>query len=137
MMRELRPDVLHANLPTPWSCQYALSAALLTPGVRTLAVHHAIALPETQASCASIDSTQASRRSVAVSVASAGFVERVVGLGEGAVRVIYNGVPMSLSPQDPGSPMARLSAMSAGSPRRKGWTYCCGPLGRSPTSPRS
>ena len=94
MMRELRPDVLHANLPTPWSCQYALSAALLTPGVRTLAVHHAIALPETQAQLR-LNRLNLKRLDahVAVSVASAGFVERVVGLGEGAVRVIYNGVP--------------------------------------------
>jgi len=94
MMRELRPDVLHANLPTPWSCQYALSAALLTPGVRTLAVHHAIALPETQAQLR-LNRLNLKRLDahVAVSVASAAFVERVVGLGEGAVRVIYNGVP--------------------------------------------
>lgn len=94
MMRELRPDVLHANLPTPWSCQYALSAALLTPGVRTLGVQHAIAPPQTQTHLR-LNRLNLKRLDahVAVSVAAAAFVERVVGLGEEAVRVIYNGVP--------------------------------------------
>ncbi len=94
MMRELRPDVLHANLPTPWSCQYALGAALLTPGVRTLAVQHAIAPPHTRSQVRlnrlNLKHLDAH---VAVSVAAAHFIERVVGLGEQAVRVIYNGVP--------------------------------------------
>ena len=31
-IRELRPDVLQANLRTPWSCQYAIAAGILTRG---------------------------------------------------------------------------------------------------------
>jgi hypothetical protein len=39
-MRNLRPDVCHVNLRTPYACQYGLLAAILTPGVRTVAVEH-------------------------------------------------------------------------------------------------
>src|SRR4051812_17008604 len=32
----LRPQLLHVNQRTPWSCQYAIAAGLLTPGVRVV-----------------------------------------------------------------------------------------------------
>ena len=34
-LRRLRPQLVHLNLRTPYSCQYGLLAALTTPGVRT------------------------------------------------------------------------------------------------------
>jgi glycosyltransferase involved in cell wall biosynthesis len=93
LMRDLRPDVLHASIWQPWSCRYALSAAVLTPGVRTLAVHNVI--PPSNRRPGEWHKQLSLRRldaHVAVSEAGARVVEQAIGLGEGAVGVIYNGV---------------------------------------------
>ena len=37
-IRELRPDIFHANLRTTFACRYGILAALLTPGVRVVVV---------------------------------------------------------------------------------------------------
>lgn len=92
-VRNLRPEVLHANLRTPFSCQYAIAAALATPGVEVVAVEHS--------PIGSQDALQRRLRRllvrrlaahVAVAERSARVVENVLGLEPGTVRTIYNGV---------------------------------------------
>jgi glycosyltransferase involved in cell wall biosynthesis len=102
-IREIRPDVLHASLRHPWSCQYALSAGLLTAGVRTIAVHHAM-LPPRNRRQVWLNRLNLRRLDgqVAVSRAGALFVEQLVGLESSTVRVIHNGVPDSAA-----TPLAR------------------------------
>ena len=92
-VREIRPDVLHANLGHPWSCQYALTAGLLTRGVKTVAVQHAI-LPPRRRRQVWLNRLNLKRLDahVAVSSASARMVEKMAGLEPGSMRVIYNGV---------------------------------------------
>ncbi len=91
-VREIRPDILQTN-GQPWSCQYALSAGVLTRGVRTLAVYHAVIPPISRAQ------VWRNRRNlkrldaqVAVSRAAARATEQMVGLASGTVRVVHNGV---------------------------------------------
>src|SRR4051812_33241189 len=38
VLARLRPDVVHANLPVPWSASLGLAASLALPGARVLAV---------------------------------------------------------------------------------------------------
>jgi glycosyltransferase involved in cell wall biosynthesis len=93
-VRGLRPDVLHANLWTPWSGQYGIFAGLVTPGVGTVAVEQ-LPLASNSPSQRWIKRT-ASRRldaHVAVGERAARSIEEMVGLRPGAVRAIYNGVP--------------------------------------------
>lgn len=94
LMRELRPQVLHANLRNPWSCQYALAAGLLTRGVRTLAVQHAISPPQRRRQLW-LNKLNLSRvdAQIAVSKATAQFLEQTLGEEPDTVRVIYDGVP--------------------------------------------
>lgn len=94
------PDILHANLTWTFSCQYAVLAALLTPGVRIVTVDQCpLPTPSRaqrflkRAVCGRVDAN------VAVGSLSARMVEDVVGLPRGTVRAIYNGVPEApLSP---------------------------------------
>ena len=92
-IRELRPDILQTN-GNPWSCQYALSAGLVTRGVKTMAVYHAVhpAQRRSQLWLNRLNIKRLDAR-VAVSRDGAKTVERMVGLRDGAVRVIHNGVP--------------------------------------------
>ena len=92
-VRDLRPQVLHANLRTPFSGQYAIAAALATPGVEVVAVEHS--------PIGSQDALQRRLRRllvrrlaahVAVAERSARVVESVLGLQPHTVRTIYNGV---------------------------------------------
>lgn len=117
LMRDVRPAVLHANIWQPWSCRYALGAAMLTRGVRTVAVHHLMP-PATDGrawhrrfTLARVDAH------VAVARACAEAVERATGLRMGSVRVIYNGVsdpPVTPRPRVTDGPVVgyvgRLSA---------------------------
>ena len=92
-IREVRPDVLHAN-GNAWTCQYALSAGVATRGVRTLAVHHAMIPPRNRRQVW-LNRLKLKRLDghVAVSRTGARSVEQMSGLASGSVRVIYNGVP--------------------------------------------
>ena len=94
VLRRLRPHVLHANLTTPASCRYALLAAALVPGVRTVAVEQ---LPypldgRLQLALKRFTSGRLAAH-VAVGEQAARDVERFVGLPAGSVRTIRNGVP--------------------------------------------
>jgi glycosyltransferase involved in cell wall biosynthesis len=92
-IRGLRPDILHANLISPFSCQYALSAAIAL-GVPSIAVYQ---LPNTPANRRQrlLKRLTAPWTTVHVGVGerTAREVERIVGLRPGQVRTIHNGVP--------------------------------------------
>lgn len=102
---ELRPDVLHANLNSLHSCQYALALAQTVRGVAVIAVEHSLVGPETRLSWSLKRWT--SRRlaaHVAVGEASARDIERRAGLTPNSVRVIHNGVP-----DLPAAPLPRVT----------------------------
>ena len=94
-IRAFRPDVLHANQAWPWACGYAEAAALLTPGVRVVAVDHLPvdgAIPRVRR----LGRRLLARRlhaHVAVGDRAARLVEQLVGLPANSVRGVANGVP--------------------------------------------
>ena len=91
---KLRPEILHVNQPTPWSCQYAIAAGLALPGVSVVSVEHAPIASQYRGQ-------RRLRRSlmrgvhahVSVSVSAARLVEQLLGLPENCVHAIHNGVP--------------------------------------------
>jgi glycosyltransferase involved in cell wall biosynthesis len=93
-LRAFAPDVLHASLASPWSCQYAIAAAAIA---RTPAVVAVYQLPRPALSgrqrlmkrltCRAVD------RHVGVGERTSREVERLLNLGPGSVRTIHNGVP--------------------------------------------
>lgn len=93
-VRRLRPDILHANLPIPWSGWHGILAGLGCPGTKVVAVEQ---LPiKTTSPWQRWWKRQLSRRiaaHVAVGEASARQTEAYVGLPAGRVRWIRNGVP--------------------------------------------
>lgn len=102
-VRRLRPDVLHANLRWPWSCQYGVFAGLAARRVRTVAVEHAAPV-ETRSRLQRRLKRRASLRldaHVAVSERAARELEHVVRLPAGSVRTIPNGVPEDPAPALP------------------------------------
>jgi glycosyltransferase involved in cell wall biosynthesis len=89
LVRELRPDVLQTN----GNCQYALAAGVLTPKVKTVAVHHIVEPPRSPGQLRRHRLTL--RRvdaQVSVFAKGARMLERQLKLPEGTVRVIHNGV---------------------------------------------
>ena len=93
-LRRLRPQVLHANQRTPWSCQYAIAAGLLTPGVRVVSVEHsAIPSPYRRQRWVRRALMRRVGAHVAVGERAARRVEGFVGLPAGSVRTIHNGIP--------------------------------------------
>lgn len=93
-IRRLRPDILHASLNSPWSCQYAILAGLLTRGTRVVAVENA---PVRSSSAPQRAIKRALSRRLAAHVAvgnrSARDIERLIGLSGGSLVTIPNGVP--------------------------------------------
>jgi glycosyltransferase involved in cell wall biosynthesis len=92
-VRDLRPDVLHASLPHPWSCQYGIIAGLLNPGVRTVAVQHAI-LPARVRRQAWLNHLTLSRLDahIALSPSQARLIEEMARLPPGSMKIIHNGI---------------------------------------------
>jgi len=93
-MHELQPDVVHANLRHPWSCQYGLLAGLLTPRAQVVAVEH-LPLPAANRIQRRMKQLVSSRLDahVAVGHRAARIVEELANLPAGSVQTIYNGVP--------------------------------------------
>jgi glycosyltransferase involved in cell wall biosynthesis/O-antigen/teichoic acid export membrane protein len=93
-IRRLKPDILHASLNSPWSCQYAILAGLLTPHTRVVAVENA---PVRSSSAPQRAIKRALSRRLAAHVAvgdsSARDIEHLIGLPEGSLLTIPNGVP--------------------------------------------
>src|SRR5437763_8334591 len=104
-LMRLRPNVLHANQRTPWSCQYAIAAGLLVPGAKVVSVEHS-AIPSPDRGQRVL--RRALMRGVAAHVAvgdrAARRVEHFVGLPPGSVQAIHNGVP-----DPPPAPTRRLA----------------------------
>ena len=101
-LRRLRPQLVHLNLRTPYSCQYGLLAALTTPGVRTVAVEH-LPLASQDGVSRWIKRRTSTRLAahVAVGVRAARLIEAEVGLPPGSIRTIPNGVPLVDLPAAP------------------------------------
>ena len=111
VLARVRPDIFHANLISPWACQAAIYAALLRKGTRVVAVEQLPTSPVVPTAMQRRLKRLASRfvdAHVAVGTQSARDVERIVGLPEGSVRTIHNGVPDRPIPQrqrDGGGPI--------------------------------
>lgn len=93
-LRRLRPDVFHANLRIPWSCQYGLLAAAATPRVRTIAVEQA-PVPAANGLQRALKRLLSRRLDAHVAGGEklARLVEELAGLEPGSIRTIPNSVP--------------------------------------------
>jgi glycosyltransferase involved in cell wall biosynthesis len=92
-LRSLRPDVVHVNLSSPWSCQYAIAAAGL-PWRRVVAVYQLPVPPvSSRQRLAKRLTSSAVARHVGVGERTSREVEALLGLAEDSVRTIHNGVP--------------------------------------------
>jgi len=92
-VRRLAPDVLHASLPQPWSCQYAILGALLSPGTRVVTVEHAVI--ESSSRPQRILRTRLNRvvdARFSVGERTARSIEVLTGAATGSIGVIYTGV---------------------------------------------
>lgn len=102
-LHQLRPDVVHFNLCTPWACATGLFAALTLPNARVVRVDqlplrttHAITLWRTRTLSLRVDAH------VAVGEASARRMEDFYALGRGSVISIPNCVPdLAEKPKSP------------------------------------
>jgi glycosyltransferase involved in cell wall biosynthesis len=92
-LRALRPHLFQANLRHPWSCQYGLAAALLTPGTKVVALEH-LPTPPTAALQRRLKHLTSRRLDahIAVGHRSARELEGLIGLPTGTIQVIHNGV---------------------------------------------
>jgi glycosyltransferase involved in cell wall biosynthesis len=92
-IRSFRPDIVHANLSSPWSCQYAIAAAALT-GRSAVAVYQlpVPALSARQRLAKRLTSVRVDLH-VGVGERTSREIESLVGLGAGSVRTVHNGVP--------------------------------------------
>jgi glycosyltransferase involved in cell wall biosynthesis len=91
----LRPDVFHANLVSPWACQAAIYLALFLPRTRVVAVEQLPTSPFAPTRSQRWLKRLASKlidAHVAVGERSSRDIETALGLREGAVRTIHNGV---------------------------------------------
>src|SRR5438445_2783868 len=93
-VREIAPDVVHANLASPWSCQYAVAAAAFAPRPRVVAVYQLAVPPisERQRRAKRL-TARGVHRHVGVGERTSRQVEALVGLPRGSVGTIHNGVP--------------------------------------------
>jgi glycosyltransferase involved in cell wall biosynthesis len=99
-VRALRPDILHANLGTTFSCQYGILAGLLAPGAQVVIVEHSPIAPTStlQRRIKRALSTRAAGH-VSVGRRAARMTEASIGLPPGSVQTIYNAVPdLALEP---------------------------------------
>jgi glycosyltransferase involved in cell wall biosynthesis len=101
-IRRLRPDVFHANLRHPWSCQYGLAAALLARGTKVVAVEHALIPPHRplQRTLKRLTSRRLAAH-VTVGRRAAHAFEELIGLPSGSMRVIYTGVHLAEAEPSP------------------------------------
>jgi glycosyltransferase involved in cell wall biosynthesis len=93
-LRALAPDIVHVNLASPWSCQYAVATAALLRRPRIVAVYQ-LAVPPIHDG--QLRAKRLTARGVDVHVGvgerTSREVEALVGLAPGSVRTIHNGVP--------------------------------------------
>jgi glycosyltransferase involved in cell wall biosynthesis len=111
-LRRLRPDVFHANLRHPWSCQYGLLAALLTRRTKVLALEHCPTPPTARLQL--LLKRLSSRRldaHVAVGIRAARGLEEMIGLRRRSIRTIHNGVRGMAAARAGGTTARTLAAM--------------------------
>jgi glycosyltransferase involved in cell wall biosynthesis len=93
-VRDIGPDIVHANLSSPWSCQYCIAAAGLLRRPHVIAVYQ---LPRPPVSRRQLRMKRLTARSVdrhvGVGERTSREVEELVGLRTGSVLTIHNGVP--------------------------------------------
>jgi glycosyltransferase involved in cell wall biosynthesis len=94
VLRHINPDIVHANLSSPWSCQYVIAASGLLRRPRVVAVYQLV-VPATSARqrLAKCLTTRAVDRHVGVGERTSRDVEELLGLEHGSVSTIHNGVP--------------------------------------------
>jgi glycosyltransferase involved in cell wall biosynthesis len=113
-LRTLAPHVLHANLISPFSCQYGIAAALAV-GIPSVAVYQ---LPNAPANRRQrfLKKLTALRTTahIAVGERTAREVEAIIGLRRGRVGTIHNGVPDVPLPQRPRRTDAALKVGAIG-----------------------
>ena len=116
-IRRLRPEVLHASLSSPWAGQYGILAGLLTPGTRVVVVENAL-VPSNQRAQRAIKRLISRRLAAHVAVGewSAREIERLIGLAEGSIVTIRNGVPEVEDRSVDLPPRLRSSATGASGP---------------------
>lgn len=103
-LRQIAPDIVHANLSSPWSCQYCIAAAALVRRPRIVAVYQLPVPPVSKRQWRMKRLTARSvDRHVGVGERTSREVETIVGLRPGSVQTIHNGVP-----DDPYSAAPRL-----------------------------
>jgi glycosyltransferase involved in cell wall biosynthesis len=93
-LRQIAPDIVHANLSSPWSCQYCIASAGLLRRPRVVAVYQLAVPPTSRAQWRAKRLTaRAVHRHVGVGEHTSREVEALVGLRAGSVLTIHNGVP--------------------------------------------
>jgi glycosyltransferase involved in cell wall biosynthesis len=102
VLRQIAPDIVHANLSSPWSCQYCIAAAALLRRPRIVAVYQ---LPVPPVSTRQWRTKRLTARGVdrhvGVGERTSREVETIVGLSPGSVQTIHNGVPDDAYPAAP------------------------------------
>lgn len=98
LIRDLAPDIVHASLASPWSCQYVVAAAALARRPRVVAVYQLAVPPVSERQRRAKRLTaRAIDRHVGVGESTSREIETLVGLPSGSVRTIHNGVPDELT----------------------------------------
>jgi glycosyltransferase involved in cell wall biosynthesis len=93
-LRQIEPDVVHANLSSPWSCQYCIAGAGLLRRPHVVAVYQLAVPPKSRAQWRAKRLTaRAVHRHVGVAERTSRDVEALLGLPPGSVLTIHNGVP--------------------------------------------
>jgi glycosyltransferase involved in cell wall biosynthesis len=92
-LRALRPDILHANLISPFSCQYAVAAATAL-SIRSVAVYQLPNRPSDRLQeVLKLLTARVTSAHVGVGTRTSREIEALLRLKPGTVRTIHNGVP--------------------------------------------
>jgi glycosyltransferase involved in cell wall biosynthesis len=105
-IRDVAADIVHANLASPWSCQYCIAAATIARRPRVVAVYQLAVPPISRRQrLAKRLTARGVDRHVGVGERTSREVEALVRLPHGSVLTIHNGVPdESYEPLPPPTP---------------------------------
>jgi glycosyltransferase involved in cell wall biosynthesis len=102
VLHRIQPDIVHANLSSPWSCQYCIAAAAIAGKPSVVAVYQLPVPPISRRQWRMKRLTlPAVDRHVGVGDRTSREVEALVGLAPGSVHTIHNGVPDDPHPLAP------------------------------------